>query len=70
MEIKRVYRFRFYPALEQEAILAQTFGYARFVYNRMLCVCSDAWYTEKKRIGYHATSSLLTELKKSLNLND
>ncbi|SIO35338.1 RNA-guided endonuclease TnpB family protein [Nitrosomonas cryotolerans] len=64
MEIKRAHKFRFYPTFEQETILAQTFGCVRFVYNRMLRVRSDAWYTEKKRIGYHATSSLLTELKK------
>ncbi len=64
MEIKRTYKFRFYPTFEQETILAQIFGRARFVYNRMLRVRSDAWYTEKKRIGYHASASLLTELKK------
>ncbi|WP_218146744.1 helix-turn-helix domain-containing protein, partial [Nitrosomonas cryotolerans] len=34
MEIKRAYKFRFYPTFEQETILAQTFGCARFVYNR------------------------------------
>ncbi|SFP92670.1 putative transposase [Nitrosomonas cryotolerans] len=64
MEIKRTYKFRFYPTFEQETMLAQTFGCARFFYNHMLRVRSDAGYTEKKRIGYHATSSLLTELKK------
>ena len=30
----------------------------------MLRLRSDAWYTEQKSIGYHATSALLTELKK------
>lgn len=64
MKVKRAYRFRFYPTPEQEATLARTFGCARFVYNRMLRVRSDAWYTEQKSIGYHATSALLTELKK------
>ncbi|SFQ08292.1 putative transposase [Nitrosomonas cryotolerans] len=64
MEMKRAYKFRFYPTFEQETILAQTFGCARFVYNRMLRVRSDAWYAEKKRIGYHVTFSLLTGLKK------
>ncbi|WP_028462478.1 RNA-guided endonuclease InsQ/TnpB family protein [Nitrosomonas cryotolerans] len=64
MEIKRAYKFRFYPTFEQATMLAQTFGCAGFVYNRMLLVRSDAGYTEKKRIGCHATSSLLTKLKK------
>lgn len=64
MDIKRAYKFRFYPTDEQKQILAQTFGCARFVYNRMLKVRTDAWYENQQRIGYHETSSLLTELKK------
>jgi putative transposase len=65
MEIKRAYRFRFYPTLEQKTNLAQTFGCARVVYNYMLRIRSDAWYKEQKRIGYHETSALLTDLKKN-----
>ncbi|WP_297504842.1 IS200/IS605 family element RNA-guided endonuclease TnpB [Ferrovum sp.] len=64
MEIKRAYRFRFYPTPEQEVILARTFGCARFAYNHMLRIRTDAWFKEQKRIGYHDTSALLTELKK------
>lgn len=64
MDIKRAYKFRFYPAPEQETILAQTFGCARFVYNYMLRVRTDAWYERQERIGYHETSTLLTALKK------
>ena len=64
MDIKRAYKFRFYPTDEQKQILAQTFGCARFVYNRMLKVRTDAWYEKQQRVGYHETSSLLTELKK------
>lgn len=64
MDIKRAYRFRFYPTPEQEVILAQTFGCARFAYNYMLRLRSDAWYNEQKRIGYHETSAALTLLKK------
>jgi putative transposase len=30
----------------------------------MLRIRTDAWYSEQKRIGYHETSSLLTDLKK------
>ena len=64
MDIKRAYKFRFYPTDEQKQILAQTFGCARFVYNTMLRVRTDAWYEKQQRVGYHETSSLLTELKK------
>lgn len=65
MEIKRAYRFRFYPTPEQEMILAKTFGCVRFAYNYMLRLRTDAWFKEKKRIGYRETSALLTELKKT-----
>lgn len=64
MEIKHAYRFRFYPTPEQEVILAQTFGCARFAYNYMLRLRTDAWFNEQKRIGYHETSAALTALKK------
>ncbi len=64
MEIKRAYKFRFYPTIEQKEILTQTFGCARFAYNYMLKVRIDAYYNEHRSIGYHETSALLTALKK------
>lgn len=64
MNIKRAYKFRFYPTIEQKEIFAQTFGCVRFAYNYMLKVRTDAYYIEKKRIDYHETSALLTILKK------
>lgn len=68
MDIKRAYRFRFYPTPEQEVILAQTFGCARFAYNYMLRMRTDAWYNQQKRVGYHETSAALTLLKKQPEL--
>ena len=64
MDIKRAYRFRFYPTSEQEVILARTFGCARFAYNHMLRLRTDAWFARQERIGYHETSAALTQLKK------
>lgn len=64
MDIKRAYRFRFYPTPEQKEILAQTFGCARFVFNYMLRLRTDAWYERGERVGYHETSALLTQLKR------
>ena len=64
MDVKRAYRFRCYPTPEQEVILARTFGCARFAYNHMLRLRTDAWFKEQKRIDYHATSAALTALKK------
>ncbi len=65
MNVKRAYRFRFYPTPEQEAILARTFGCTRFVYNHMLRQRTDAWYERQQRMGYHDTSAALTKLKKT-----
>lgn len=65
MDIKRAYRYRFYPTPEQEESLAQTFGCARFAYNYMLRLRTDAWYERRERVGYHETSALLTVLKKN-----
>lgn len=64
MEVKRAYKFRFYPSPDQELILARTFGCARFAYNYMLRQRTDAWFNEQKRVGYHETSAMLTALKK------
>ena len=65
MDIKRAYRFRFYPTPEQATMLARTFGCARFVYNRMLQMRTDAWQQRQARVGYHETSAALTALKKT-----
>jgi putative transposase len=65
MDIKLAYRFRFYPTPGQEVILARTFGCARFAYNHMLRLRTDAWYQRQERVGYHETSAALTALKKT-----
>jgi len=65
MDIKRAYRFRFYPTHEQADMLARTFGCARFAYNYMLRLRTDAWYQRQERVGYHETSAALTALKKT-----
>ncbi|MGF6780437.1 RNA-guided endonuclease InsQ/TnpB family protein [Paraburkholderia sp. GAS334] len=65
MDIKLAYRFRFYPTPGQEGILARTFGCARFAYNHMLRLRTDAWYQRQERVGYHETSAALTALKKT-----
>ena len=64
MDIKRAYRYRFYPTEGQARELARTFGSARFVYNHFLRLRTDAWFNEQKRLNYNDTSSLLTRLKR------
>jgi putative transposase len=60
---KRAYRYRYYPTPTQAAVLARTFGCARFVYNWALRVRTDAYYQRHERIGYHEASAALTTLK-------
>src|SRR5215468_2833822 len=63
MKQKRAYKYRFYPTPEQVALLARTFGGARFVYNWALRLRTDAYYTRQERLSYHQTSVALTALK-------
>jgi putative transposase len=65
MEVRRAYKFRFYPTPEQEVILARTFGCARFAYNHMLRQRTDAWFQRKEKVNYNQTSAMLTVLKKT-----
>jgi putative transposase len=65
MEVKRAYKFRFYPTPEQEENLARTFGCARFAYNYMLRQRTDAWFQRQEKVGYADTSTMLTALKKT-----
>ena len=61
--VHRAYKFRFYPTTEQAEQLARTFGCARFVYNHFLRLRTDAFFQDKKRVGYNDTARMLTVLK-------
>jgi putative transposase len=63
MNQQRAYQYRCYPTPEQARIFAHTFGCARYVYNFALRLCTDAYYKEQQRLGYHETSARLTLLK-------
>lgn len=60
----KAFKYRFYPTPEQETLLRRTIGCTRLVYNRALAFRTEAWYGEKKRVGYNDTSAMLTEWKK------
>lgn len=45
-------------------MLEKVFGCCRFVYNKALKFRTDSWCNNKKHIGYHETSSHLTNWKK------
>ena len=63
MKHKRAYRYRCYPTNTQAAVLARTFGCARFVYNWALRLRTDAYYERQERVSYADTSAALTTLK-------
>lgn len=63
VSMKQRWTFRCYPTPEQEQILAQTFGCARFVYNRFLAERTSA-FARGERMNYNKSSAALTVLKK------
>ncbi|MFF4478853.1 RNA-guided endonuclease InsQ/TnpB family protein [Streptomyces sp. NPDC001520] len=67
-QVKRAFKYRFYPTDEQAAELSRTFGCVRFVYNKALDERTRAWYGEQRRISYVQSSAALTEWKKSEEL--
>lgn len=67
-QVKRSFKYRFYPTDEQAALLSRTFGCVRLVYNRALEERTRAWYGEQRRISYVESSAVLTEWKKTEEL--
>lgn len=45
--MKKGYKYRIYPTVEQRVLLARTFGCARLVYNRLLDLSSSAYEAHK-----------------------
>ncbi|MEV6236319.1 RNA-guided endonuclease TnpB family protein [Lentzea sp. NPDC051838] len=67
-QVKRAFKFRFYPTEVQAAELSRTFGCVRKVYNVALQVRAEAWTQRRERVGYEATSALLTAWKRTEEL--
>lgn len=63
MRQKRAYRYRCYPTNTQAAVLARTFGCARYVYNWALQLRTGAYQLRRERLSYIALSAALTTLK-------
>ncbi|GAA4513859.1 hypothetical protein GCM10023191_081570 [Actinoallomurus oryzae] len=66
--VKRAFKYRFYPTDAQAAELSRTFGCVRKVYNLALEARTDAWKSRRERVGYNATSAMLTAWKKTEEL--
>lgn len=62
--LRRGFKFRFYPTKEQETLLRQTLGCARFIWNYFLDLRQKTWSQEQKSLSYYDTAKLLTQLKK------
>lgn len=62
--MKRAYKYRFYPTLDQVELLAQTFGCVRFVYNYILRWRTDEYYENHENIGYPEANKRLTSIKR------
>ncbi|WP_255947901.1 RNA-guided endonuclease InsQ/TnpB family protein [Streptomyces odontomachi] len=67
MQVKRAFKYRFYPSDAQAAELSRTFGCVRKVYNMALAARTEAW-ARQKRVNYNATSAMLTAWKKTEEL--
>jgi len=64
-QVRRPYKYRFYPTDGQAAELARTFGCVRKVCNLALEARTVAWYQRQERVSYAQTSAMLTEWKHS-----
>ena len=67
--VERAYKYRFFPTTEQENLLRRTMGCVRLVYNKALDARTKAWYERQERVQYKETSSLLTDWKKTEDLD-
>ncbi|MCG7206706.1 RNA-guided endonuclease InsQ/TnpB family protein [Streptomyces arenae] len=67
-QVKRAFKYRFYPTDEQAAELSRTFGCVRLVYNKALEERTRVWYGEQRRVSYVQSSAALTQWKKTEEL--
>ncbi|MFW6693976.1 RNA-guided endonuclease InsQ/TnpB family protein [Streptomyces sp. MAR4 CNX-425] len=67
-QVKRAFKYRFYPTDVQAAELSRTFGCVRLVYNKALEERTRAWYGEQRRISYVQSSAALTQWKQTEEL--
>lgn len=62
--VHKTYRFELKPDQEQEILLLQHLGCARFVYNHFLNERIEQYKKDKKSDNFYAQSLALTKLKK------
>ena len=65
MRIRKAFRYRLYPNVEQQKALAVQFGHARFVWNWGLKERKTTYQETGKGITYHQLAGKLVELKRT-----
>ena len=60
----QAYKFRIYPNKDQQALIHQTHGHCRFVYNHFLALWNTSYEEEGKGLNRSIMSKMLTKLKK------
>ena len=63
-KMHRGVKYRLYPTPEQQVLINETFGHARFVYNKMLRLSKDAYDKGEKLVSRNDFNYRLTALKK------
>ncbi|HEX5543536.1 MAG TPA: RNA-guided endonuclease TnpB family protein [Micromonospora sp.] len=66
--MRRAYKCRVYPALEQAAVLNRTFGCVRLVWNRLLGWRQARWQSGRASTNVSQANVFLTELKRDPGL--
>ena len=59
MEYAKGFKFIIYPNAEQQEVINQTLGCARFVYNHFLAVRRDTWQEKHESVTYVKSSRML-----------
>lgn len=60
----KAYKFRIYPTKDQQALIHQTHGHCRFVYNHFLELWNTSYKEEGKGLNRSFMSKALTKMKK------
>ncbi|MET8212543.1 helix-turn-helix domain-containing protein, partial [Streptomyces sp. NPDC005373] len=66
-QVRRAFKYRFYPTDTQAAELSRTFGCVRKVYNLALAARTEAW-ARQERVNYNQSSAMLTAWKQTEEL--
>ena len=74
MKRNKAFKFRIYPDEAQKALLAKTFGCARYVYNHYLAMTKEAYEQGADYLGvgaiYPTTTKVITVLTSTATLHD